>query len=149
MEFLSEKGPDMSAALQEIFVYSTAKQAKLAYDRMVKDIRQCEGVHRPTANDGQPAEIDDASGSTRNLMNGTKKSADGDTFLWVSSTASIASSVGVFEHDYRTVRHVGSSIQILQVESEGASAQKISAQQIRLMDRLTDSLGDRWRATFS
>jgi hypothetical protein len=149
MEFLSEKGPDMSAALQEIFVYSTAKQAKLAYDRIVKDIKQCEGVHRPTANDGQPAEIDDASGSTRNLMNGTKKSADGDTFLWVSSTASIASSVGVFEHDYRTVRHVGSSIQILQVESEGASAQKISAQQIRLMDRLTDSLGDRWRATFN
>jgi hypothetical protein len=35
------------------------------------------------------------------------------------------------------------------VESEGTSAQKISAQQIRTMDRLTDSLGDRWRSALN
>jgi hypothetical protein len=149
MEFVSEAGPNMSEALQEVFVYSTAQQAKLAYDRIVKDIKQCEGLHRPTANDGEPAETDDASGSTRKLTNGTKTSADGDTFLWVNSTTTIASTGGNFQHDYRTVRHFGSYLQILQVESEGTSAQKISAQQIRTMDRLTDSLGDRWRSALN
>jgi hypothetical protein len=149
VEFVSEKGPNMSEALQEVFVYSTAQQAKLAYDRIVKDIKQCEGLHRPTANDGEPAETDDASGSTRKLTNGTKTFADGDTFLWVNSTTTIASTGGNLQHDYRTVRHFGPYLQILQVESEGTSAPKISAQQIRTMDRLTDSLGDRWRSALN
>jgi hypothetical protein len=148
MEFLSEKGQDISGALQEIFVYSTAKQAKLAYDRIVKDIKQCEGQHRPAADDGNPAEADDSSGSTTIVKNGTKKAADGDTFLWVSSTTTIAGSDGMVEHEYHTVRHFGSFLQILQVENEGTSAQRISTQQIRVTDRLTDSLGDRWQASF-
>jgi hypothetical protein len=83
------------------------------------------------------------------LTNGTKKAADGDTFLWVNSTTTIASTGGNLQHDYRTVRHFGPYLQILQVESEGTSAPKISAQQIRTMDRLTDSLGDRWRSALN
>jgi len=75
--------------------------------------------------------------------------ADGDTFLWVNSTTTIAGSDAMVEHEYHTVRHFGSFLQILQVESEGTSAQRISTQQIRVTDRLTDTLGDRWRAAFS
>jgi hypothetical protein len=155
MEFLSEKGQDVSGALQEIFVYSTAKQAKLAYDRIVKDIKQCEGQHRPADDEAEfraeidSAEAEDSSGSTTIVKNGTKKAADGDTFLWVSSTTTIAGADGMVEHEYHTVRHFGSFLQILQVESEGTSAQRISTQQIRVTDRLTDTLGDRWRSAFS
>ena len=83
------------------------------------------------------------------MTNGTKKAADGDPFLWVRSTTTVPGSGGLVEHDYKTVRHFGSYLQIVQVDSEGVSAPKITAKQIRIINLLTDSLGDRWTASFS
>jgi hypothetical protein len=146
MEFLTEKGQYEVEAIQEIYVYSNEGQAKRAYDDIVKKIKRCEGNHQPADNEGGG---NDPTGGTTTLTNGTKKAADGDPFLWVRSTTTVPGSGGLAEHDYKTVRHFGSYLQIVQVDSEGVSAPKITAKQIRIINLLTDSLGDRWRATFS
>jgi hypothetical protein len=146
MEFLSEKGQAAVAAVQEIYVYSDETQAKRAYADIIKKIKRCEGQHQPA--DGESGSSDPAGG-TITLTNGTKKAADGDPFLWVRSTTTIPGSGGMVEHEYKTVRHFGSYLQIVQIDSEGVSAPKITAKQIRIINLLTDSLGDRWRATFS
>ena len=146
MEFLSEKGQAEVEAIQEIYVYSNEGQAKRAYDDIVKKIKRCEGNHQPADNEGGG---NDPTGGTTTLTNGTKKAADGDPFLWVRSTTTVPGSGGLVEHDYKTVRHFGSYLQIVQVDSEGVSAPKITAKQIRIINLLTDSLGDRWTASFS
>lgn len=146
MEFLSAKSQSVVEAVQEIYVYSNETQAKRAYDDIVKKIKRCEGKHQPA--DGDEGGSDDAIGSVTTLTNGTKKAADGDPFLWVRSTTTVPGSGGLVEHDYKTVRHFGSYLQMVQVQSEGVSAPKITAKQIRVTNLLTDSLGDRWRATF-
>lgn len=146
MEILSEKGQAEVEAIQEIHVYSNENQAKRAYDDIVKKIKRCEGNHQPADNEGGG---NDPTGGTTTLTNGTKKAPDGDPFLWVRSTTTIPGSGGLVEHDYKTVRHFGSYLQIVQVDSEGVSAPKITAKQIRVINLLTDSLGDRWRAMFS
>jgi hypothetical protein len=146
MEFLSEKGQAAVAAVQEIYVYSDETQAKRAYADIIKKIKRCEGQHQPA--DGESGSSDPAGG-TITLTNGTKKAADGDPFLWVRSTTTIPGSGGMVEHEYKTVRHFGSYLQIVRMMSEGVSAPKIPAKQIRIINLLTDSLGDRWRATFS
>jgi hypothetical protein len=146
MEFLTEKGQAEVEAIQEIYVYSNEGQAKRAYDDIVKKIKRCEGNHQPADTVGGG---NDPTGSTTTLTNGTKKAADGDPFLWVRSTTTVPGSGGLVEHDYKTVRHFGSYLQIVQVDSEGVSAPKITAKQIRIINLLTDSLGDRWRTTFS
>lgn len=147
MEFLSDKGQAAVQAVQEIYVYSNEGQAKRAYDDIAKKIKRCEGAHRPA--DGNEGGSNDPTGVTTTLTNGTKKAADGDPFLWVRSTTTVPGSDGFSEHDYKTVRHFGSYLQIVQVQSEGVSAPQISAKQVRIINLLTDSLGDRWRATFS
>ena len=146
MEFLSEKGQAAVAAVQEIYVYSDENQAKRAYDDIVKKIKRCEGRQQPADGEGGNS---DPAGGTITLTNGTKKAADGDPFLWVRSTTTVPGSGGLVEHEYKTVRHFGSYLQIVQLDSEGVSAPKITAKQIRIINLLTDSLGDRWRATFS
>ena len=146
MEFLSEKGQAEVEAIQEIYVYSNEGQAKRAYDDIVKKIKRCEGNHQPADNEGGG---NDPTGGTTTLTNGTKKAADGDPFLWVRSTTTVSGSGGLIEHEYKTVRHFGLYLQIVQVDSEGVSAPKITAKQIRIINGLTDSLGDRWSATFS
>ena len=147
IEFLSDKGQAAVQAVQEIHVYSNEGQAKRAYDDIAKKIKRCAGKHQPT--DGDEGGSDDATGSIISLTNGNKKAADGDPYLWVRSTTTIPGSDGFSEHDYKTVRNFGSYLQIVQVQSEGVSAPQISAKQVRIMNLLTDSLGDRWRATFS
>jgi len=146
MTFLSEKGQAAVEAVQEIYVYSDETQAKRAYDDIAKKIKRCEGKHQPADDEGNSS---DPVGGTTTLTNGTKKAADGDPFLWVRSTTTVSGSGGLIEHEYKTVRHFGSYLQIVQVDSEGVSAPKITAKQIRIINLLTDSLGDRWRASFS
>jgi hypothetical protein len=146
MEFLSEKGQAEVEAIQEIHVYSNENQAKRAYADIVKKINRCEGNHQPADDEGDG---NDPTGETTTLTNGTEKAPDGDPFLWVRSTTTVPGSGGLVEHHYKTVRHFGSYLQIVQVDSEGVSAPKITAKQIRIINLLTDSLGDRWRAMFS
>lgn len=146
MTFLSEKGQAAVEAVQEIHVYSDETQAKRAYDDIAKKIKRCKGKHQPA--DGEGGNSDPAGGTTT-LTNGTKKAADGDPFLWVRSTTTVPGSGGLVEHDYKTVRHFGSYLQIVQVDSEGVSAPNITAKQIRITNLFTDSLGDRWRVMFS
>jgi hypothetical protein len=52
------------------------------------------------------------------------------------------------DHDYLTVRHFGSFIQIVSMDSEGTDAPPLTAKQIATANRLTDSLGDSWQAAF-
>ena len=146
MEFLSEKSQSVVEAVQEIYMYSNETQAKRAYDDIAKKIKRCEGKHQPADDEGPG---NDPIGGTTTLTNGTKKAADGDPFLWVRSTTTVPGSGGLVEHDYKTVRHFGSYLQMVQVQSEGVSAPKITAKQIRITNLLTDSLGDRWKATFN
>ena len=148
-EYLSQRGQAIGDATQEIHVYRDAKQAKGAYDGMVKKIKQCEGQHTPAADEGTSAEGDDGTGFTTQLSNGTKKAADGDSFLWVRSNTTIAGQGGFAEHGYTTVRHFGRYVQLIQVQSEGTGAPELTAKQIRAADKMTDVLGDRWRAAFN
>ena len=149
VEYLSQKGQAVGDASQEIHVYSSAARAKKAYDDLVTKVKRCEGEHQPDADDSEtPGEGDDSSGITTQLTNGTKKAADGDPFLWVRSTTTISGADGFAEHGYTTVRHFGRYLQIIQVQEEGSGATDVTRKQIRAADRLTDSLGDRWRATF-
>lgn len=146
MKFLTEKGQAEIGTRQEIHVYSNEIQAKRAYDDIVKKIKRCVGNHQPADNEGGGF---DPTGGTTTLTQGTKKAPDGDPFLWMRSTTTVPGSGGLVEHDYKTVRHFGSYLQIVQVDSEGVSAPKIPAKHIRMINLLTDSLGDRWRAMFS
>ena len=145
MEFLSEKGQAAVQAVQEIHVYANENQAKRAYGDIAKKIKRCQGKHQPADDEGLG---NDPTGGTVTLTNGAKKAPDGDPFLWVRSTTTVPGSGGLVEHDYKTVRHFGSYLQVVQVESEGVSAPKITAKQIRITNLLTDSLGDRWRTQF-
>lgn len=47
------------------------------------------------------------------------------------------------------MRHFGKYLQIIQVQEEGSGATDLTRKQIRTADRLTDLLGDRWRAAFN
>jgi hypothetical protein len=146
MTFLSVKGQAAVEAVQEIHLYSDETQAKRAFDDIAKKIKRCNGKHQPADDEGVSS---DPAGGTTTLTNGTKKAPGGDPFLWVRSTTTVSGSGGLIEHENKTVRHFGSYLQIVKVDSEGVSAPKISAKQIRIKNLLTDCLGDRWSATFS
>jgi hypothetical protein len=148
VEYLSEKGQAVGDVSQEIHVYASAARAKRAYDDLVKKVKRCEGQHQPSG-DEDGVDGDEPAGLTTQLTNGTKKSADGDPFLWVRSVTTMPGVDGFAEHAYTTVRHFGKYMQIIQVQEEGSGATDLTKKQIRTADRLTDSLGDRWRATFS
>ncbi len=140
--YISLGSQKVSDAQQEVHVYASAKQAKAAYDGIVKKIKQCEGPQTPAAD----PETEEPAGMTTQLSNGTKKAADGDSFLWVRSETVVTGEGGFASHEYSTVRHIGRYLQVLQVDSQGANAPNLTAKQIRTADKLTDSLGDRWRA---
>jgi hypothetical protein len=148
VEYLSQKGQAVGDASQDIHVYASAARAKKAYDDLVKKVKRCEGQHQPSGDEGG-VDGDEPGGLTTQLTNGTKKAADGDPFLWVRSTTTIPGVDGFAEHAYTTVRHFGKYLQIVQVQEEGSGATDLTKKQIRTADRLTDSLGDRWRATFN
>jgi hypothetical protein len=144
-ETLSLSGRAVTSLGQEIHWYANAKQAKKAYDGLVKLVKQCEGEHASEA-DG-PA--DGPFGTTSKLTNGTGKAKDGDPYLWVRSETVVADPTTQFaDHDYITVRHFGRFIQIIQLESEGTNAPGLTKKQIAATDRLTDALGDAWKAKF-
>ena len=138
-------GLTVADANQAIHVFGSAKQAKAAYDDIVNKIKQCEGAQNPAAD----PETLEAGGMTTQLTNGTKKAADGDAFLWVRSETVIGGTDGYASHEYSTVRHFGRYLQILQLDSQGTNAPNLTAKQIRTVDKMTDVLGDRWRAAFN
>lgn len=136
---------DVSSLFQEIHWYSSEKQAKKAYDDLVTKIKRCEGDHSPT-ND---LDADVTYTIETNLTNGTKKAKDGDPFLWVRSETTLSDPTTNYAgHEYTTVRQIGKYIQLLDLKSEGVEAKPLTQKQIAAADRLTDSLGDAWRAKF-
>ena len=143
-EYISLEGRSVSSANQELHVYGTPNQAKRAYDGIVAKIKQCEGAQQPAADPDQG----ELGGMTTQLTNGTKKASDGDSFLWVRSETTISGVDGFASHEYSTVRYFGRYLQIIQLESQGTGAPKLTAKQIRTTDTMTDVLGDRWRASF-
>lgn len=144
-DFINLAGKDVTSLGQEIHWYSSPKAAKKAYDGIVKLIKKCEGQQTPAADDTDPVPFT----MTESLTNGTGKAKDGDTFLWVKSETVMSDPTNNFaDHDYMTVRHFGSFIQIMSMDSEGTNAPTLTAKQLAAVNRLTDSLGDRWRAAF-
>jgi hypothetical protein len=143
--YISLGGQQVDDAQQEVHIFTSAKQAKAAYDGIVQKIKQCEGPQTPAAD----PETEEPAGMTTQLSNGTKKAADGDSFLWVRSETVVTGEGGFASHEYSTVRHFGRYLQVIQVDSQGSNAPNLTAKQIRTADKLTDSLGDRWRAAFS
>lgn len=141
-------GTGVTEVNQEMHVYGSEAAAKKAYAGIVREIAKCAGQHSP----GVDSDIDDAPQDvaiTVSITNGAKKASDGDGFIWVHSNTVIADAASGFaEHNYQTVRRIGSAIQVLDFESEGTNAPDVSAKQVSAVDTLTDSLGDRWRATF-
>jgi hypothetical protein len=136
---------DVSSLFQEIHWYGSEKQAKRAYDDLVTKIKRCEGDHSPT-ND---LDADVTYTIETNLTNGTKKAKDGDPFLWVRSETTLSDPTTNYAgHEYTTVRKIGKYIQLLDLKSEGVEAKPLTQKQIAAADRLTDSLGDAWRAKF-
>jgi hypothetical protein len=144
MEYLSLEGTAVGNTSQEVHVYGSAAQAKKAYDGIVNRVKRCEGQQQPAAD----TDTEGGGGITLQLTNGTKSAKDGDAFLWVRSNTTTPGPDGFASHEYLTVRHFGNYLQIIEVESEGNNAKDLTAKQIRITDRLTDALGDRWQASF-
>lgn len=142
--YISLGGQLVTDAEQEVHVYANAKQAEAAYKGIVQKIKQCEGQQTPAADQ----DTEEPAGMTTQLTNGTKKASDGDAFLWVRSQTVINGDGGFASNEYSTVRRIGRYLQILQVDSQGSNAPDLTAKQIQTADKLTDSLGDRWRAAF-
>jgi len=138
-EIMSLKTGDVSSLSQELHGYGSEAKAKAAYRGIVERISKCEGEQKPTP-DG---DADEPGMITATLTNGSKKAADGDPFLWVKSETTMADSNGFASHEYLTVRHFGKFIQVFEVESEGTAAPALTAKQVKVIDELTDSLGDR------
>lgn len=144
-EFMNLAGKDITSLGQEIHWYGSEKQAKKAYDGIVKLIKKCEGEQKPAADDTDSAPF----AITTTLTNGTGKAKDGDTYLWVKSETIMTDPTTNFaDHDYVTIRHFGSFIQIIELESEGTNAPALTAKQRAAADQLTDSLGDSWQSKF-
>lgn len=136
---------DVSSLFQEIHWYSNEKQAKRAYDGLVKKIKRCEGDHAP-ANDPDASETYTIKTT---LTNGTKKAKDGDAFLWTKTDTTLSDPTTRYAgHEYTTVRLIGNYIQLLDLKSEGIDAKRLTQKQVAAADLLTDSLGDAWRTKF-
>ena len=143
--FINLAGEDVTSLTQEIHWYSSTKAAKKAYDGIVKLIKTCEGQQTPSNDDTDPVLFT----ITHSLTNGTGKAKDGDPYVWVKSETVTSDPTNNFaDHDYMTVRHFGSFIQIMSMDSEGTNAPPLTAKQLAAVNRLTDSLGDSWQATF-
>ena len=144
-EVFGVKNKDVSSLFQEIHWYSNEKQATRAYDDLVKKIKGCEGDHSPT-ND---PDADETYTINTNLTNGTKKTKDGDSFLWARSVTTLSDPTTSYAgHEYTTVRQIGNYIQLVDLKSEGVAAKPLTQKQIAATDRLTDSLGNAWRGKF-
>lgn len=144
-QFMNLAGKDITSLSQEIHWYGSDKEAKKAYEGILKVIKKCEGQHQPAADDTDPAPFT----ITTSLTNGTGKSKDGDTYVWVKSETVMNDPTSSFaDHDYVTVRHFGSFVQIVELESEGTNAPALTTKQVDAANRLTDSLGDSWQSKF-
>lgn len=144
-EVFDIKSKNVSSLFQEIHWYSSKKQAKRAYDDLVKRMESCEGDHSPT-NDPDANEVYSIA---TNLTNGTKKAKDGDSFLWVRSVTTLSDPTTNYAgHEYTTVRRIGKYIQLIDLKSEGVDSNPLTQKQITAADRLTDVLGDAWRGKF-
>ncbi len=145
--YINLPGKDLVEVSHQIHSYASEQAAKKTYDAIVKKVKSCEGQQLGDAS-GTSGEVVDSIPTA--LTNGTKKAKDGDSFLWVNSQTIDADATASFaDYDYTTVRHFGSFIQIMDLQSEGLNATPFTKKQIANLDKLTDSLGDAWQAKFS
>ncbi|HAN71196.1 MAG TPA: hypothetical protein DCQ36_06350 [Actinobacteria bacterium] len=142
-EVLSLKKGAVSDVSQEIHSYSGAPAAASAYKGILKRITECTGQQQPAAE----TEGDGQEGMTTQLTHGIRRVQGGSSFAWVRSETTIPGVEGFVSHQYLTVRLVGPYVQIIEVDSEGQNAPNLTAKNIAAADRLTISLGDRWRTS--
>lgn len=139
-DIMSLKISDANRLSQELHVYASEAKAKAAYRDIVKLIKQCEGQHTATPD---AEDNNNPGGFTEALTNGTKKAANGEPFLWVRSVTTIPGASGYADHSYLTARYFGKYLQVFELESQGTGAPALSTKQIKVVDELTSSLGDR------
>lgn len=145
-QYMNLAGKDITSLSQEIHWYGSEKAAKKAYDGIVQLIKKCEGQQKPAADENEPAPF----AITTSVTNGSGKAKDGDSYLWVKSETTMTDPTNNFaDHDYTTIRHFGSFIQIIELQSQGTNAPALTSKQLAAADRLTDSLGDSWQSTFN
>ena len=144
--FADISGDRIFGVEQEIHWYANEQSAKKAYNAIVKQLKMCVGQ--------QMGDATEVSGETTVgvpalLTNGTKKSKDGDEFLWISSkTIDADATSSLSDYDYTTVRTFGNFIQVMDIQAEGLDAKPFTKKQIATLDNMTDSLGDAWQAQF-
>lgn len=134
----------LDLAVHEFHVFGSSKAAKRAYDDIVSKAGSCSGTHTP-APDVDMSDMSESVRKTTSLTNGVKRAPDGDRFVWIASqTIQPDATSGFAENSYRTLRHVGNTIQVLYIENEGDGVAPLSKRVITVADRLTDELGDRF-----
>lgn len=137
----------LGLAVHEFHVFPSEKAAKRAYARITSEASACTGVHTPAA-DVDMSDMPGTTSKTTTLTNGVKVAPDGDRFVWIASqTTQPDASTGYAENSYRTLRRVGSMIQVLYVENDGENVDSLSQRVLTAADRLTDTLGDRLGAS--
>ena len=137
----------LDLAVHEFHIFPNAKAAKRAYASIITKARTCTGTHMPSA-DVDMSDMPGSVNKSTTLTNGVKKAADGDEFVWIDSqTTTPDATTGYAENSYRTLRRVGSMIQVLYVENDGEGATPLSNRVRKVADQLTDSLGDRVRGS--
>ncbi len=139
----SQSDSPLGLAVHEFHVFPSEKAAKRAYARIASEASACTGVHTPAA-DVDMSDMPSSTSKTTTLTNGVKVAPDGDRFVWIASqTTQPDASTGYAENSYRTLRRVGSMIQVLYVENEGENVPQLSQRVLSAADALTDALGDR------
>ena len=139
----SQDDSPLDLAVHEFHIFPSAKAAKQAYTSIVTKARTCTGTHTPAA-DVDMSDMPGSVNKSTTLTSGVKKATDGDQFVWIESrTTTPDAATNYAENSYRTLRQVGSMIQVLYIENEGEGVAPLSKPVRNAADRLTDGLGDR------
>lgn len=141
----SQGDASLGLAVHEFHVFQNSKAAKAAYASIVREARECTGTHTPDA-DTDMSDMPSTTNKVTSVTNGVKRAPDGDRFVWIASqTTQPDASTGYAENSYRTLRRVGSTIQVVYVENDGENVTPLPKRVLTVADQLTDTLGDRLR----
>jgi hypothetical protein len=133
----------LGLAVHELHVFPSPRAAKQAYASIESKARACTGIHTPDA-DVDMSDMPGTTNKTTTVTNGVKTSPGGNRFVWIESqTTRPDASSGYAENSYRTLRRVGSMIQVLYVENDGENVAPLSQRVLTAADELTNTLGNR------
>jgi hypothetical protein len=142
--YLAEDGTAVGEVSQEVHIFASPAQARRAYAGILEQAKKCDGEHM----EATVSTDESAKEMTVQLSHGTKSLSDKGNFLWVRTVTTKPGEGGFASYEYVTVHRFGRFIQIVEVENEGVGARAITPKEIARADQLTDSLSNRWLASF-